>query len=161
MRGINPGQLREYVIAPVLDHLALPSKNDAAALLLNTAAAESQRHFLHQLHGGPALGIYQMEPATHDDIFTNFLAHRTDLRDRVLGLSIDGEPDAGQMIGNLYYATAMARIHYWRVPAPMPDAGDVQAQADYWKAHYNTELGAGTPAHFLATAQTFGNGNVA
>jgi hypothetical protein len=152
MRGINPGQLKDFVIIPVLTHLALPSLKEAAQLLMNTAEIESVRHYLHQIGGGPALGIYQMEPATHDDIFTHFLDARPELRARVLSLSIGGEPDSGQMVGNLYYATAMARIHYWRVPEPIPALNDIPAQAAYWKTHYNTHLGAGSEDKFIARA---------
>ncbi len=41
-------------------------------------------------------------------------------------------------IWNLAYATAMCRVHYLRVPRPLPDAGAVRAMGEYWKRHYNT-----------------------
>ena len=50
-----------------------------------------------------------------------------------------------ELAGNLYYATAMARIHYLRRPERLPSAMDVEGLAQYWKDHYNTYLGAGTP----------------
>lgn len=52
---------------------------------------------------------------------------------------------------NLIYATAMCRVHYRRVPEPLPPAGDLEAQAAYWKAHYNTAAAAdaGTVARFV------------
>ncbi len=158
-RGVVPvsldaEQLRELVIAPVLEHLGMHS-TAAEELVLNTARAESQLEFLRQHGGGPALGLYQMEPATHDDIWENFLKYRRELSRKVRSLAINrGTPDSQQVIGNLYYATAMCRVHYFRVPAPLPSAGDLAAQADYWKRYYNTHLGRGTVEHFLGSART-------
>lgn len=47
------------------------------------------------------------------------------------------------------YAAMMCRIHYRRVSEPLPAAGDLPAQAAYWKKWYNTELGAGTEAEYI------------
>ena len=47
----------------------------------------------------------------------------------------------------------MARAHYLRVPEPLPDAGDVEALAAYWKQHYNTPAGAGSEAEFIDNYQ--------
>ena len=55
---------------------------------------------------------------------------------------------------NDLYACAMCRIHYQRVREPLPDADDLEGQAAYWKAHYNTPLGAGTVEHFIEAAGT-------
>ena len=41
-------------------------------------------------------------------------------------------------------ATAMARIHYYRVPEKLPPKEDIKAMAVYAKRHYNTELGKAT-----------------
>lgn len=146
-------QLRQHVIRPTLQHLRLWSEA-AEALLLGTAAQESAGgRFLRQLSGGPAVGIYQMEPATHADIWRNFLAYHGDLARQVRELRSTVSPHidpAQEMVGNLYYATAMARAHYLRVPEPLPDAADLSGMAAYWKAHYNTALGAGTQDQFIA-----------
>lgn len=154
--SLNEEQLVELVIEPVLKHLGLDSPA-ATELVLNTAKAESEIEYLRQLGGGPALGIYQMEPATHDDLWENFLRFPRwkDLARRVQSLAINkGTPDSQQLIGNLYYATAMCRVHYYRVPDALPAAGDLAAQAAYWKRHYNTHLGRGTEEHFLGHART-------
>lgn len=138
--SIHPGQLREYIIRPVLNRLGLYSEA-AEELLMLTAATESLcGKFVHQV-GGPALGIFQMEPRTHDDIWDNFLRFKPDLAFRVKHFGRLSQ----QLPGNLYYACAMARVHYLRVPERLPSAIDVNGLADYWKAHYNTHLGAGKP----------------
>lgn len=41
----------------------------------------------------------------------------------------------------------MARLHYLRVPDPIPSG--VQAQSAYWKKHFNTVAGKGTVNEYL------------
>lgn len=54
-----------------------------------------------------------------------------------------------ELKNNDKYATAMARIHYLRVAESIPKAGDIKAQANYWKKHYNTPLGKGLPSEYI------------
>ena len=154
--GIDHSQLREYVIRPTLHQLDWWSES-AEELLMLTAAAESLGgQFLRQVGGGPARGIFQMEPATHNDIWRNYLltsARRAPYADRIRGLvprealeSPEGAVrDITQLATNLGYAAAMCRAHYRRVPAALPPADDIRSLAAYWKAYYNTHLGAGRP----------------
>ena len=142
---INPEHLSKYVIVPTLIEINAYSE-DAVNLLLLTAAQESHMGlWLHQKGGGPALGIYQMEPATHDDIWKNYLVYhegvRTDAINRMV-MGYDSKELPTCMIGNLNYATAMARCLYLRKPGKIPS--DVEGWAHYWKQHYNTPLGKGT-----------------
>lgn len=115
----------------------------AASLVLGTAMHESHLIYLKQIGGGPALGLWQMEPTTHDDIWNNFLKFRTDLGDLVKRIAGDPKPSATLLIGNLWYACAMARLRYRRVPAALPDNAP-DALTAFWKVNYNTLLGAGT-----------------
>jgi len=63
-----------------------------------------------------------------------------------------------QLIGNLNYATAMCRIKYWMVPGPQIPA-TIEGQAEYWKAHWNTHMGAGTtPKYILDYRRTMNGG---
>lgn len=116
--------------------------------------------YLAQVGGGPALGLWQMEPATHADIWANFLRYRKDLRRHVISLLAPGVPALGTgdlgsppgpmaLVLNLSYAAAMCRVHYYRSKAPLPEAGDVPGMAARWKAVYNSEAGAGKPEEFI------------
>lgn len=148
MVGIHPEHLRLHIVRPTLMALDLFSPA-AENLLLGTAAQESRLgHYLVQLGGGPARGIFQMEPATHLDLWENFLIWRGDLQKRVMAMRFSVAADAEEMVWNLRYATAMCRIHYLRVKEALPDADDVEGLARYWKRTYNTELGKGTVAEF-------------
>ena len=60
---LNVRDLRVEVIRPALRALDLwsPAAED---LVLGTAAQESGLAYLRQIGGGPALGLWQIEPAT-------------------------------------------------------------------------------------------------
>jgi hypothetical protein len=152
--AISADHLRQLVIRPACEAIDLWSPA-AEELLLGTACQESKcGTFLKQLGSGPALGIFQMEPATYWDIWDNFIRHRQPLLDAMsekFGAACDPE----DMIFNLRYAAAMARIHYYRVKDPLPAAGDLVAQAAYWKRFYNTPKGAGTEAEYIANYRRF------
>ena len=143
-----------YVIRPALNHIGLGGR-PAEELLLGTALQESKLMYLHQLGKGPAKGVFQMEPRTHDDIWGNYLAYKKQLSTQVFDLSGKGAwmPPADQMCGNMFYAAAMTRVHYRRVPSALPSAGDLDGQAEYWKEHYNTYLGAGTVEEYVENYQ--------
>lgn len=146
---MNPDHLYNYVIEPTLRHIGLFSEA-AAELVLGTALQESNGDYLKQIGGGPAVGIYQMEPATYDDIWKNYLVYKPILTREILSLELPRfAKGASEMIGNLYYATAMCRVHYYRRPEALPPAGNVKKQAAYWKAHYNTRLGHGTIDQYI------------
>jgi hypothetical protein len=148
---VNLDQLREFVVRPTLQYIELWS-HGAENLVLGTALVESKAEYIHQVRG-PALGLWQMEPATHDDIWDNYLSHpsREQLREWVRSLQTESviTDGAREMIGNLYYGAAMCRIHYRRSPRKIPDAKDAQGMAEMWKAFYNTARGAGTVAKAL------------
>lgn len=144
MGDVSPKKLREQIIEPVLEGLDpdVPYSVQAMELLLGTAAAESHFKYTQQLGGGPARGLWQMEPATERD-HKEWLKNHPELQQKVLGWK------PNDLKTNQSYACAMARIHYWRVPVKLPAAGDVEGQARYWKRWYNTYLGAGTPEHYI------------
>ena len=147
---MNNKQLRELVIKPVLVDLGMYSP-EAEDLIAGTIAQESRMgHYIHQV-GGPALGICQMEPATHKDIWENFISYRADLSEKLNGMCFD--MDENDMIWNLKYAVTMCRIHYYRKSGAIPL--DVEGQAAYWKKHYNTVHGKGTEEEYIANYERY------
>lgn len=144
MDGIDVNQLRTLVVRPVLVYLGMHS--DAAEnLVLGTILTESRGKYLQQIKG-PAVGLAQMEPATHDDIWSNYLRSKPELREKLQRLTGDVPQFTGArgMAGNLNYSIAMCRLQYRRKRAKLPEASDPVAMAVYWKKHYNTPLGKGT-----------------
>lgn len=161
---ISVQQMREEIIRPALEHLSLWSLA-AEQLLLGTAAAESHmgKH-LRQVGGGPALGIWQMEPGTHDDNWGSYLRYRGPLADAVQQLAPSefwsGDAiirvRAEALVEQHRYACAMARVHYRRDKHPLPVAGDWIGMAACWKRHYNTPRGKGTVEKFMQAASSCG-----
>jgi hypothetical protein len=124
----------------------------AEELLLGTALVESGLMYRRQIGGGPGRGLFQMEPATHDDIWKNFLNYRPGLSKSILSLvRSPGAELIKELENNDRYASAMARAHYLRAPAPLPEASRTEAMANYWKQYYNTPHGAGTVSKYIQT----------
>jgi hypothetical protein len=151
--SIDTKQLKLYVVIPTLTDLNLWS-DSATNLLLGTCAQESAMGTYLKQVVGPALGIYQIEPATHADVWDNYLRFKPDLAHKVLSL---GKRDDKSLITNLAYATAIARIIYLRVAAPLPGSADIEGLARYWKQYYNTPLGKGCVADFIANYKKYVN----
>lgn len=145
-------QFREVVIRPALKLIKLWSP-EAEELLLGTALQESRLTYLKQLGSGPAKGVFQMEPNTHNDIWKNYLQYKPDLAKLVARLAHTANSEA--LATDLLYAAAMTRVHYLRVPAALPAEGDYDGQACYWKKYYNTYLGAGTEEEYLESWETY------
>ena len=140
MSGLDLSHLKYDVVEPALTTLGLMS-TAALNLVTGTALVESSCTYLTQIGGGPALGLFQMEPATEQDIWTNYLAYQHDLSARVRSLLSPGATTA-QLVGNIPYAAVMCRIKYLRAPQAMPGAKDAAGQAAYHKLIYNTAGGA-------------------
>ncbi len=154
---MNPQQLHDFIIKPTLKYMGgnYYSK-ESAFLLLCTAAIESNcGEYIKQING-PALGIWQMEPATHNDIWDHsdafdcnvFIDKMTSLQSSVL----DGDDNLALLP---MYACAMARLKYSMTPEALPEYTgnhsvdsksfyDYYAKYEYYKRVYNTELGAST-----------------
>lgn len=148
---MNARQLRELVIRPTLRYLdpEIPYSETAVELLMMTAAHESNLgEYIAQING-PALGIYQMEPATEDDIHDNFLQYRRGLEALVHALTPAALVDVKvgvDLIYSLPYATVMARVQYYRDSQALPsgslsDESTIRELAHYAKRVYNTEAG--------------------
>jgi len=152
---IDVNQLIEHVLTPCLDDLHLYS-DAAIELLVMTCAVESGGgSFIKQVEG-PALGIFQMEEATHDDIWRNFLMHdsrRLTLMQQHFGCVVI--PPAYRMVADLRYAAAMARLLYARFPDRLPAKDDVEGLYEYYKKFYNTEKGKSKKAPSIKKYLTY------
>lgn len=148
--SINLQQLQELVINPALSRLDLYSEV-ASNLVLGTAIQESGAgKYIHQVGGGPALGIFQMEPRTEGDLWENFIKFRPTISGALKTMLAPGRDRTSQLITNLDYAAAMCRVHYLRARDPLPtDPNDIDALGRYWKKFYNTPLGAGKVEEFI------------
>jgi hypothetical protein len=138
---LNSDQLVSLVIKPALTDLVMYS-DEAVELLLFTCANESNGgSYLKQI-GGPALGIYQMEPETYNDIWQNYIMKNSSILLKLIhGFGINVMPSEDRLIYDLRFATAMTRIHYERVKSPLPQSFNLNGLWQYYKTYYNTSSG--------------------
>ena len=144
---MHPQQLLDFVIKPTLEQMGSRFNSRAAQqlLMLTIAQESSMGHFIRQVGGGPAISIYQFEPATLNDLYENFLEYRPNC------LDIVSEFEAGidnELFGNNFYATALARMQYFRDSKPLPEFDDRDGMWEYYKRIWNTHLGAATYEEF-------------
>lgn len=149
-------QLLDNIIKPTLEYMGgnYDSKN-ARMLLLSTAAIESEcGYYINQI-GGPAMGIWQMEPDTLHDIYDNcdaIATNRTEMYKILDSLDLfeaTKDDDLAQsLVISPMYACAMARLKYSMDPKRLPDCNNIRKVYDYYKRIYNTPLGASTYEKF-------------
>jgi hypothetical protein len=147
------------VIRPTLNTIQSDSGTriageNAEYMLLGTAIAESGDLNTRRQMNGPALGLFQMEPFTHDDLWNTTLSKpsRKPLKEAILrhfNLPQSQIPDVQLLVSNDSYATIMARVRYLPAPDAIPSATDLNGQAQYWVQYYNRG-GKGTVADYLA-----------
>tara|TARA_R100000234_G_scaffold3291_3_gene2738 strand:- start:900 stop:1346 length:447 start_codon:yes stop_codon:yes gene_type:complete len=140
-------QIRE-IIEWSLKEMDLYSE-DAVDLVYKTGNAETGYRHLKQMGGGPAIGFWQVEPATLIDIIDNYVKYRPKLEKRLKSLGFDKRDMEVRVMSNLALQAAFCRLKYRRDKYPLPKAGDLKAQAECWKRVYNTHLGKGTIKHFM------------
>ena len=155
---IDFNQFKEHVVIPTLKYLdsEIPYSEEAVDLLMMTCAHESRGGtYLRQkgMTGDKgAFGVYQMEQATHVDIWAHYLVRKVLLVDKLESIRSHDLPFSLDLITNLAYATAMARVHYWRVAEALPSKDDTRylpLLGEYAKKYYNTHLGKATASKYV------------
>ena len=153
-------QLLSLIIRPTLNSLSLGGGQPAEMLVLGTAAVESGFSAIKQIGGGPALSLWQIEPATvrdtwnrgrHRDVLSAMIPECPDWEKSPKHDELVEDMIIGRLPGDLYLGCAMCRLVYYLKPFKMPtsSAGGIGWAARIWKQHYNTPLGAGTEQDFI------------
>jgi hypothetical protein len=145
--------LRECVIRPALDELGLYTLG-REELLVVTAAQESlggtwlMQNDSRGYPKGPALGIYQEEPATYHDCFENFLRYNPILYEKLTGETFPlgklAWHDATLLTYDLRYATKAAACQYYRFKEAVPAHYEIDKLVIYYKRYWNTSAGKAT-----------------
>tara|TARA_R100001129_G_scaffold148098_2_gene109656 strand:+ start:40 stop:489 length:450 start_codon:yes stop_codon:yes gene_type:complete len=122
---------------------------DAADLIFRTGMVETGYKAIKQYGGGPALGFFQVEPETIRDTIENYASYRPKVQKGLIMLGFDNKDMEIRVMSNIALQVAFCRLKYRRDKNPLPKAGDLAAQARYWKRVYNTMEGKGTTEHFM------------
>lgn len=158
----NNLQFRQLIIAPAIRAVNLYSQ-EAEDLLIGTCAQESRGGtYLFQQGANPdlyaslqknilAVGPFQMEPRTHDDLWGHFIRQNKKLKGVCEPLT---QMPADAMVYDLRYATIMARLfYYFRAKESIPKT--LELQAKYYKKYYNTTAGKATVEEYIKNYNSF------
>ena len=157
-------ELIDEVINPTLTYLHLKREDNADRnLLLGTFAQESQLGMYdHQIGGGPALGLGQIEPPTNQLVLNWLITNNMNLYGLVMDIRAEttynrtGVTDNINTVALQYndkYNCAIARCLYLSISEPLPEDSDIDGMAKYWKSYYNRG-GKGTVAEFVHNYNT-------
>lgn len=157
--------LLDYVIKPSLKAMGERySSMPALQLLLVTVAVESSMGKYIKQVKGPALGIFQIEPDSHKDLWDNFINFNPEIKSKLLAMLPDNARGDGPfamsarhncLISNMAYSACIARLIYFRYPDPMPSFDDKDGMWEFYKKRYNSSLGATTKDKFLDSWKRF------
>ncbi len=145
---INEKQFR-HIIRMSLEPIKLYSAG-AEQLLISTASMESDcGTYVMQKNNGPAVGVYQMEPATFRDVwdYTDSSKYFGPIME---ACNFKAIPTAAEMVTNIKFATIIARMNYYRFPEEIPDYTDFEGIWNFYKKRWNTLKGDTTKEEFLA-----------
>jgi hypothetical protein len=150
--------LLELVIVPALQGIDLYCPS-SAMLILATAAQETEDGlYIKQTVGGDkaALGIFEMQPQTHEDIWEHTIIPKSDLSFKIskcTGYPI--KPKAEVMVYNLYYAAVMARCFWLFHGISFPQNLDVDDIWYLYKKYWNTIGGKATKEEFVSNYDNY------
>lgn len=136
------GTACRQLVDDALTHYQLPATESAIRLLCMIAAHESgDFHYVRQLRG-PAMSLFQIEPATFENL-CNFAINRR------LTIASSLPCSEWQLVFDQRFAAAMGRVFFLRFKEPLPGADNLDDLARYAKQYWNTHLGKATPDDYL------------
>lgn len=148
--GISSHDLLQQVIQPTLQQLGVTS---AAAEQLLLATAYHQSGLGKQLQSKQGLGIFDITPEQHTEVWDHYLAKDCDLASQVRGMASQHEfPKAphSELICNLRYATAIAWMLFQYHGVKIPDVADPCMMARCWQKVFGNQSGSGAETEYFA-----------
>ena len=130
---------------------------EALALLFGTACAETLLKPRYQDFGGDAIGLFQIDYFTFKDLWERFIPNTRPALYSKIREKYSRFPN-----GEIYFedlqlsdelCAVFARMKYAMNQEPLPPADNIEAQALYYKKHYNTRLGKATPQSYIDRVQ--------
>jgi hypothetical protein len=136
---MNKAQLTDLVIIPTLNEIPYGFSPEAVMAIQMIIAHEScGGDYIAQMTG-PALGVIQMEPFTHDDVWFNGDSIKNNAT--LMGIS----QCVGQLVYDLRYNVFMARQKLFMAKGALPN--DPAEMAKYLKLNWNGD-GKATPEKY-------------
>lgn len=152
---VKKEQLAQTITA-VHERLSIVPKGskDHVALLMETSAVESSRGYIVRQVGGPARGIFQMEPTTERCMRSWLKDNFPRVHDEVMAFYDKKKSPEWNLTHNVPYNVAMSTAYYWRRMGDSlaDNITTLEDRAKVWKTHYNTYLGKGSIAGYIKKA---------
>lgn len=149
---INPRLLLKHIIRPVLAGMEEfdpgISRSPVDFFLLGTAVQETMLRTRAQYGNGPAKSLWQIEPATANDVFDRYIIKRPGLHHYISNLSTFNRAVMEEIEVNDFFACAVARCIYRYRPGWVDSPLSSWDLAVWWKNRYNTVAGKGNPKSF-------------
>jgi hypothetical protein len=127
---------------------------DVEELLVATMAHESKGGtYVGQVGGDSrsALGIFQMEPFTYDNLWGHYLSNNAALSASILNsMRYLQKPPSEHLIFNNRLSIVMARVFYLQLRDAIPERDDLDGIWSIYKTYYNSSKGAATKDEFVA-----------
>ena len=142
---MEKSQLLKMVIEPELKNMGLYTKKWAEFILMIIAHESMQGRYISQVKG-PALGLSQMEPFTHNAVVSYLKDRRPEMVHYMH--KNHGGFNCEKLVYDLRYMVAMSRLFFIRFPERLPDE-NLESMSEYAKFRWNTELGAAKPRDYL------------
>jgi hypothetical protein len=135
-------QFDKYVLVPALSMIGMLSPS-SHVLMLGTGMIETNYEYLKQFNDGPALGVFEIEPDTYEDVYRYLNRYdNRKLKEVCMAACLyESWPDKEALIYNLRWATIIARVKYSMITERLPLETDAAAMAQYYKKYYNTAEG--------------------
>lgn len=128
-------------------------------LLVETMAYESERGTFIKQKGGPALGVYQIEPSTHRYVVKDWLERKGEdreiLKKALKRWTLKGVKNSYNITKNIHYQTLVAFLVYYHRVGGFPALTTLKDRATLYKKHYNTYKGKGTVRGYIEKAHEY------
>ena len=138
------------VARSVCDVIGYGSNSKGLEMMVETCCAETRAGKTPDAHAGDGMGAWQVDKGTVNWLKSKYTQgrHAQSIKS-AFNINI-GEVQADWLRYSPLLSAIFARLRYLAVPDPIP--ADVQGRATYWKRHYNTTAGKGTPEHYQQAA---------
>lgn len=147
---MNKTQLENLIVKPMLRDIPSGLSEPSLLATMMVIAHESKRgEYIHQMNNGPALGLIQMEPRTHDSVWRygescwrNAVLCGITTKDR-MRLTLPPAPE--RLLYDIKYNVFMLRQRLFMKSESLPNLeglDQLYAMNDYLKKHWNTVIGA-------------------
>lgn len=151
MYGVVSGRQIADTVKYVCDILGHGKNNNAQALLLETAKAETQLGKTKDTTKYAGMGLTQFDKIGFDDVIDRIsLTDYATIKEK-MGIELSWVKWE-DLRYNILLAFLFTRLKYKKIPSEIPKS--MESRAIYWKKYYNTYAGKGTLRHYLEANRT-------